>query len=325
MDSTHDTIREEAATWFARRRDGACTRSEEDAFETWRSRSDAHARAYAETERAWKQWKSLQDSPRMRVMSAAAMQATAPRRRRATGRHWRPLLAAASLAAMAVLGSIWLLPLMKHTPPVTYSTGPGQQRTEQLPDGTRIVLNTQTTLQVHYDRQQRRVTLQHGEAMFEVAHDAGHPFVVTTAGGSVTDFGTRFLVRDKDGTAIVTLLQGKVEVATQGERKPLVPGEQARYGAGVSGIRVRQVDPATVTSWVHGRLNFNGMPLARAIAEANRYSTVKLRLGDPRLADMPVGGSFRIGDNAGIAAALSVVFPVRVAHRDAHEIVLMPR
>lgn len=324
MNSTHDAIREEAAAWFARRRDGARTRREEDAFEAWCSRSDVHVRAYAETERAWEQWKSLRDSPRMRAMSAAAIKATAPRRR-ATGRHWRPLLAAASLAAMAVLGGIWLLPLTKHMPPVTYSTGLGEQRTEQLPDGTRIVLNTQTVLQVHYDHRQRRVTLQHGEALFEVAHDAGYPFVVTTAGGSITDLGTRFQVRDKNGMAIVTLLQGEVEVATQDKRRPLVPGEQARYGVGISGIRVRQVDPSTVTSWVHGRLNFNGMPLAQAIAEANRYSEVKLRLGDPRLADLPVGGSFHAGNNTAIAAALSAVFPVRVAHRDAHEIVLVPR
>jgi hypothetical protein len=40
---------------------------------------------------------------------------------------------------------------------------------------------------------------------------------------------------------------------------------------------------------------------------------------------MPVGGSFRAGDNAAIATALSAVFPVRVARNDTHEIVLMPR
>src|SRR3546814_2905377 len=78
------------------------------------------------------------------------------------------------------------------------------------------------------------------------------------------------------------------------------------------GIDVRQIDPTATTSWLQGRLDFSGLPLAEAIAEANRYSSVKLRLGDPRLADLPVGGSFRTGDNAVIAAAFSTVFPVRV-------------
>ena len=323
MDFAHDAIREEAAAWFARRRDGAC--SEEAAFETWRGRSDAHARAYAETERAWKQWKPLQNSARMREMTAAAMKTTALRQRHAIGRRWLPLLAAASLAAVAVFGGIRLLPLMTHTAPVAYSTGLGEQRTEQLPDGTRIVLNTQTALEVRYGRQQREVTLLHGEAMFDVVHDAGHPFVVVTAEGSVTDLGTKFQVRHEDGVDTVTLLQGRVEIVAQDEQEYLVPGEQARYGASVPDIRVSRVDPATVTGWMHGRLDFSGLPLAQAVAEANRYSAVKLRLGDPRLADLPVGGSFRTGDNASIAAALSTVFPVRVARSDAHEIVLMPR
>jgi len=325
MNSTHDAIREEAAAWFAKRRDGACARDEEEAFEAWRGRSDTHARVYAETERAWGQWKQLQGSDRMREMTAAAMKATAPRLRRATARRWRPLLAAASLAAIAVFGGIRLLPMMTLTAPVAYSTGLGEQRTEQLPDGTRIVLNTQTALQVRYGGQQREVTLLHGEAMFDVVHDAKYPFVVTAADGSVTDLGTQFLVRDEDGMAIVTLLRGRVEVAARDQSKQLVPGEQARYGTSVSGIRVRQVDPVTITGWMHGRLDFSGLPLAQAVAEANRYSAVKLRLGDPQLADLPVGGSFRTGDNAGIAAALSAVFPVRVARSDAHEIVLMPR
>jgi transmembrane sensor len=326
MDSMHDAVREEAAAWFARRRDGACTQSEEAAFEDWCERSEAHAVAYAETEHAWDQWKRLQSSDRMREMTAVVMAATAPQRRNVpAGRHWGPLLAAACIVAAVAVGGIGLLPRLLSTPPVTYSTALGEQRTEQLPDGTRVTLNTETALQVRYGHGRREVVLQHGEAMFDVVHDTSHPFVVTAGDGSVTDLGTRFAIRDDSGTAIVTLLQGRVEIAARDVRKQLTPGEQARYGARIPGISVRRVDPTAVTAWLRGRLDFNGMPLAQAIADANRYSAVKLRLGDPKLADMPVGGSFRAGDNAAIAAALSAVFPVRVARNDAHEIVLMPR
>jgi len=326
MDRMHDAAREEAAAWFARRRDGACTPGEDAEFERWYGYSEAHARAYAETKRAWHQWKQLQDSDRLREMTAAAMATTALRwRRAATAWHWRPLLAAACIMAIVAIAGIGLLPLLQSSPPVTYTAGLGEQRTEQLPDGTRVTLNTETALQVRYGHGRREVVLQHGEAMFEVVHDAGQPFVVTAGDGSVTDLGTRFAVRDDSGTAIVTLMQGRVEVAAQDERRQLTPGEQARYGARVAGISVRKVDPTAVTAWLHGRLDFNGMPLAQAIADANRYSAVKLRLSDPKLANMPVGGSFRAGDNAAIAAALSAVFPVRVVRSDAHEIVLMPR
>jgi transmembrane sensor len=325
MNPTNDAIREEAASWFARRRDGVHTSSEEAAFESWHGRSEAHVRAYAETERAWEQWKQLQGSARMREMAAAAMAATASGRRQANGGRWWPLLAAACLAAVAVFGGIRWLPLMMRTQPVVYSTALGEQRTEQLPDGTRIVLNTQTTLQVRYSPRQREVFLQQGEAMFDVVHDAMHPFRVIAGDGSVTDLGTQFQVRNEDGLAAVTLLQGRVEVVAQDGHKQLVPGEQARYGAGITGIDVRRVETGAITSWMRGRLDFSSLPLGQAVTEANRYSAVKLRLGDPRLASLPVGGSFRAGDNTAIAAALSAVFPVRVARSDAHEIVLMPR
>jgi transmembrane sensor len=326
MDRMHDAAHEEAAAWFARRRDGACTPSEDAKFEDWYGHSETHARAYAETERAWNQWKQLQSSDRMREMTAAAMAATGPRRRRAaTGWRWQPWLAAACIMAIVAIAGIKLLPLLQSPPPVTYTAGLGEQRTEQLPDGTRVTLNTQTELQVRYGRQRREIVLQHGEAMFDVVHDARRPFVVTASDGSIVDLGTQFEVRKESDAAIVTLLEGRVEVAARDARRQLTPGEQARYGARIAGISVHKVDPAAVTAWLHGRLDFNGMPLAQAIADANRYSAVKLRLGDPKLADMPVGGSFRAGDNAAIAAALSAVFPVRVARNDAHEIVLMPR
>jgi transmembrane sensor len=327
MNAKAAVIREEAAAWFARRRDSACAPGDEAAFEAWRGRSEAHARAYAETERAWAQWGRLRDSARMREMTAAAMATTAAGPRRPDRRRWQPLPAAACLAAVAVavFAGIHAWLLATQAQPVVYRTRLGEQRSEQLPDGTRVVLNTQTLLQVQYGARQRKVTLQHGEAMFEVVHDAGRPFVVVAGDGSVTDLGTRFQVRDENGIAAITLLEGRVEVATHGEREPLVPGEQASYGIGTAGIRVRRVDTATMTSWTRGRLDFSGLPLGQAVSEANRYCAVKLRLGDPRLASMPVGGSFRAGDNAAIATALSAVFPLRIAHGDAHEIVLMPR
>jgi len=325
MDPSHEAIRREATAWFARRRDGTRrSREEEAAFEDWCRQSDAHAQAYAETELAWRRWAQLQASARMREMTAAAMAVTAPERRHAAAGRWRPLLLAASLAVVAVLGGIRLL--MPSAPPaVTFATGLGQQRTERLADGTRITLNTQTHLQVRYDRHQRQIVLERGEALFDVTREAGRPFVVVAGDGSVTALGTRFQVRSEPGEATVTLLEGRVEVAAQHSRRQLAPGEQARYGGNASGVRVRQVDPVAAASWTLGRLDFSGLPLAEAVAEANRYSAAKLRLGDPSLAALPVGGSFRIGDNAAIAAALATVFPVRVVSSQEHEIVLMPQ
>src|SRR3546814_18751326 len=88
----------------------------------------------------------------MREMTAAALAATAPKRR-AARKSWRPLLLAASVAAVAVIGGIGLLPLFAPAPPspaVAYAPDLGEPRTERLPDGPRINLHPQTALEVRY-------------------------------------------------------------------------------------------------------------------------------------------------------------------------------
>lgn len=319
----HDAIRGEAAAWFARRRDGHA--AADDAFEAWRARSEAHAQAYVEVERSWQQWGRLQGSTRMRQMSAAALASTAAQRWQIRSPFWRPWALAGGLALMAVAGvGVWRVSQEGSSSSVSYATALGEQRTERLDDGSQLTLNTQTVLEVRYSRDRRDIVLQRGEAMFDVAHDAQRPFVVQAGMGTVTALGTRFQVRSEmPDAALVTLIEGKVEVAAQRQRRPMSPGEQVRYGR--DGLQVRQVDPVSAASWTLGRLDFSGLPLGEAVAEANRYSPVKLRLGDPALAALPVGGSFRIGDNLAIAEAFSAVFPVRVDTRDEDEIMLMPQ
>ena len=60
----------------------------------------------------------------------------------------------------------------------TYSTGIGVRETIALPDGSQIELNTDTSVRLAEDGLHRHVTLDRGEAFFQVKHDATHPFVV---------------------------------------------------------------------------------------------------------------------------------------------------
>lgn len=318
-----DTIREEAERWFARRRDGARMPDEEAQFRRWLQRSPRHAQAYAASECSWRELHGLHSSTRLRRLTAEAMHATAarPRSRR------RPLLLAAGLAALALFAA-WRLPplLAPEAAPQVYATALGEQRSELLPDGSRMVLNTDTELQVHYRRGRREIRLRHGEALFEVAPDKRRPFAVAAADGMVTALGTRFQVRREAGAVAVTLLEGRVEVkrAERQERRELSPGERAEYRVASRGIAVRSADPALAVGWTQGRLDFQRTRLAEAVAEANRYSPQKLWLASTELEAIPVSGNFRIGDNAGIAAAFAAVFPVRVGDVDENRIVLLP-
>src|SRR3546814_17926504 len=63
---------------------------------------------------------------------------------------------------------------------------------------------------LQYGRRERRLTLLRGQVDFQVQHDTLRPFVVHTAGGTVTATGTRFQIHVAGGVDTVTLLQGQV-------------------------------------------------------------------------------------------------------------------
>jgi transmembrane sensor len=114
-----------------------------------------------------------------------------------------------------------------------------------------------------------------------------------------------------------------VAVAHGQVRHLLHPNEQARFSTG-AGIQVRTIDPTQVDGWLEGWLRFRNVPLSQVVAEANRYSTRKLRLGNPRLAGLAVSGNFHAGDNLSVALGIEQVLPVRT-ETDGAEIVLQPR
>ena len=118
----------------------------------------------------------------------------------------RAALAAAATVVLAVLATIFYL----HTDAVT--TGVGELRTLTLDDGSRVHLNTDTRVRVDYDKQTRHVSLERGEALFEVAKQPDWPFVVTAGGREIKAFGTEFVVRRDRKRLSVMLMEGKVKI-----------------------------------------------------------------------------------------------------------------
>lgn len=314
MDKHPEQIAEQAADYFVRHRGETVAQRRER--EAWLAEDEQHANAYDDAERLWGRVGDLRDNARLQALKAADLAAL---RRPRWLRSSRLLLAAAMLVLL--LGGAYFIAMFAATPPTArYATQLGERRTEVLADGTRVVLNTDSAIEVRYTRGQRNVLLLHGEAQFEVAHNAARPFVVHVDGDTVTALGTRFQVWRNVGTVVVTLLKGSVEVMQGQEQRVLHPDEQAHLSPG-TGIHIQTIDPAQVTGWLDGWLRFRNASLGQIVAEANRYSSRKLQLGDPRLAGLKLSGNFRAGDSASIALAAEQILPVRVDDRGA-EIVL---
>ena len=89
--------------------------------------------------------------------------------------------------------------------PTRYAIAVGEQRTIQLEDGSRIILDTGSEVAVRFTGGRRSVTLNNGQAMFDVEGDPARPFIVDAGDTRVTAIGTRFDVR-RSGTGARVIL-----------------------------------------------------------------------------------------------------------------------
>jgi transmembrane sensor len=303
-DDEQRRIEAEAAEWVVRLEAGRLDGAERRRLEAWCRRSPAHERALAYARRTWAELGAVEPPAYTTPTSAAADDPTAGRR--TPGSQGRPkrrlgLGLAASLLLAGALGAVSALD------PVTalradHTTRVGEVREITLPDGSTVQLDTDTALAVDFAGPARSVTVLDGAAAFSVAAngDAG-PFVVRAAGGSARALGTEFVVRAAGDRAQVKVLADRVRItAGQGADAPskvLSSGQAVDYGGADGRLgAVRAIDPRRVATWREGRLVFDDVPLAAAVAEINRYRGGRVAVLDSTLAERRVSGVFRIAD-----------------------------
>ena len=134
---------------------------------------------------------------------------------------------------------------------------PGGEFDLQLADGTKVYLNSASTLRypVSFEgSKERRVYLQ-GEAYFEVAKDKEHPFIVVTEDIEARVYGTEFNLntRGKEGVRTV-LVEGSLGVRANGQLEEylLRPSDMATYDRRSREVTVEQVDTRIYTLWRKG-------------------------------------------------------------------------
>jgi transmembrane sensor len=138
-----------------------------------------------------------------------------------------------------------------------------------LADGSRVWLNAGSRLvyPVTFTGNERSVEVD-GEAYFEVAKQAGKPFVVKKGDKSIQVLGTHFNVKayDDEAAMTVTLLEGSVKV--QGVL--LKPNEAAEVaGAYVQVVHAANVEAAV--AWRNGYFDFNSLDIGDVMRQLGRW------------------------------------------------------
>lgn len=148
-------------------------------------------------------------------------------------RSLRTLAMAASTAALLLLGGLLyrseVLPMVNPSSSIasmqaTYQTRVGENTTIELPDSSKLVLNTNSFVVVRYSAGARIIELQRGEINIDVAHDTSRPLSVIAGGKIIQAVGTAFNVDLRKDHVELIVTDGKVLVGSNLGDEP--PAEQ---------------------------------------------------------------------------------------------------
>lgn len=236
--------------------------------------------------------------------------------RRAASRK-KGALPALVLAAVCA-GVVWFDPAYKTE---TVAAEIGERSAWQMPDGSSVTLNTASRITVSMHLCSRRVTLEQGEALFEVAHAPlralERSFVVQAHRTVVHDIGTVFNVRNRATGADVSVLEGRVRVETEdGSSRELAAGESlaTRDGRFVPDAATAGARPGAA-EWRNGRLVLDGVPLREVVAEIQRYRRPPITLQGGPIGDIRMSGQFELDRLDQLIDILPSLTPVEVLRR----------
>lgn len=170
-------------------------------------------------------------------------------------------------------------------------TNPGMITSTILPDGTHVILNSNSTIVYpsHFDEKSRNVQLN-GEAYFEVTKNSRQPFMVRTPQKAVVKvYGTQFNVEAyaDDKTITATLVEGSIAMAYENKKsnwteQEIQPGQEIVYTAAQQQIKIDQADVEVITSWKDGKLIFRDTPFKEVLKMPSKRFDVDFVVKNPK-------------------------------------------
>ncbi|MEO1082741.1 MAG: FecR domain-containing protein [Acidobacteriota bacterium] len=335
-----------AADWAARLRSDRVTAEDRDAYEQWLDADPGNRNSASQLDQVWQSLEGLEDDPMVQAVLSAP-----PRRKR--GWTWmatsRPFAGAVlCLALVAISFTLW----RSQNEGAVYETANGEQRIVDLADGSRLHLNVSTRLEVSLHGAVRNVQLVQGQAFFDVASDPSRPFVVTAGDKKITVLGTKFDVLLRGEDTRVTVIEGRVAVASLSPiLSEAAPGGIREAPDAAASVAPPADSPAAdylppleltdrdavswprrsrpsavlpsvavpaVEAWISGKVVFDSTPLGEAVVELDRYTPVKMRLGSEELGSTTVSGVFyidRLADVESLVFALENSLPILAEQR----------
>lgn len=334
------TLRDQAAQWYLRLQERSADVATFLEWQSWLAESPEHRAAYESIEETVVRLRvpvppPLPDEQQLALDRYDGSQSIAEwRSLEATGgastagnstRVWA--MAAAVLICVALGFGAWTLHAKYQAQHgiSAYQTAAGQRREVTLAEGSRVVLDADSALDVRLSPERRTLTLARGEAFFAVAKDPSRPFTVRAGNTLVRAVGTAFNVRVTDNRVIVAVIEGKIEVTSATEAGQILQAGQAvSYVANGHLATLPATDASIATTWLEGSRQYRNEPLRDVLSDLDRYTGRRIT-ADTTAGELRFTGTINLDNSDAWLRALPVALPVTLAEQSDGSLVVTMR
>jgi transmembrane sensor len=280
---------EEITALLERYGKGQTISEENERIERWLEANDKPDSAWDTLERSAKdRWlTAVFTDIRHTIRAGQGKVVTLPKRKTSV---WRSIAAAAAVLIIS-FGLYLEWPAIQQTlHPVQLSAlkvPENLQKQVTLADGSQVWVNAGSELRYPkvFNGKIREVYLS-GEAYFDIAHDATHPFIIHTGNVITTVLGTAFNIREDQNahTIEVTVTRGKVSVSNGAKLLGiLTPNQQISFNTTKSTAIKENVNAQQVIAWQQSDLHFEDVSFADAAAQLQQHFNVRISFSNDHL------------------------------------------
>ncbi|WP_448547572.1 FecR family protein [Thalassotalea fusca] len=280
-------ITQQANDWLVKLETGDMLAGDEDRFVAWLEQDERHGEAFHEAEQTWQLMHEASNKHSQKTVASILQQSK---------NSWfkQHLLSIAATVLLSFITMLWwqqgYYSLMSD-----HYTLTGERQEKVLEDGSVLTLNTDSAVDIRFEKNIRLVEVLSGEVHVAVAPNPQKPFVVKAGTMKVTALGTAFIVSRTDKLApkvTVTEHSVKVESETSNHQQlVLEEGQQVALQVATDKLSsVKQVNSSLAKAWLKGKYVFQDESFEAVIRELERYYDGKILIQSSSLKGELISG-----------------------------------
>jgi transmembrane sensor len=201
----------------------------------------------------------------------------------------------------------------------------GETRKHQLPDGTEVMLNANSTVTLgeNWEAGKDREVWLNGEAFFHVTKTSQHDrFIVHANQMDVIVTGTQFNVITRSNQSSVLLTEGSVVIhARNGKEILMKPGDFVELNN--NELQKKPANEETILAWKDNKLIFEEVPMPEAARVISDHYGIKVTLADEQVRERPLSGIMQ-NDNLDVLVKSLEESGLKITRKDNEIIVSTP-